>query len=134
MHPRQANLLTQATNLAEKLAAKSKPQAAAPASMVLWKYVDADGKEFWLKEKRMTVKSPFSGKSFSAKPVRESPAGVGKDLRDEANAAAPMGAGPGSKTQTKRKKKADDEWKATSFEQTQKLPLDTTTPNDTPTE
>lgn len=117
MHPRQEDLAKQASSIAERLAAGKNQQAGGPA--VLWKYVDPDGNEFWLKVKRMTVKSPFSGKSFPARPVREPPSEVGKELREESTSGPPAGAGPGSKTQTRRKKKADEalQWKATSFEQ-----------------
>jgi hypothetical protein len=101
MHPRQAQLMKQASTLVEKLAAKQSEKQGSPSPM-LWKYVDPDGNEFWLKTKKMTVKSPFTGKSFPAKPERETPSGVGKDLRDEAK--VPAGSGPGDKTQGKRKK------------------------------
>ena len=89
MHPVQSRLQTEALQLSSKIAAK-KPAAEAkapPPSTVLWKYVDPDGKEFYLTEKKTTVKSPFTGKSFSCKPVRHTPAQVGKDLKDEAKAA-----------------------------------------------
>jgi hypothetical protein len=112
MHPVQNQLSKQAGELIEKLAAKNSGKKQQAASPMLWKYTDAEGHRFWLEEKRMTVRSPYSGKSFSAKPERETPSSVGQDLREE----AAMGAGPGPKVQTKRKKMADDEWKATSFE------------------
>ena len=76
MHPRQAALLNQAADITEKLAAK------APGS-VLWEYTDPDGREFYLKEKVTTVKSPWTGKSFSAKPKKFTPAQVGAEMRDE---------------------------------------------------
>jgi hypothetical protein len=103
MHPRQTELIKQASGLAEKLAAKQgEKQSLSP---MLWKYVDPEGNEFWLKEKKMTVKSPYTGKNFTSKPTRETPSGVGKDLREEAK--TPAGAGPGEKMMTKRRKKAD---------------------------
>lgn len=124
MHPRQAQLSQKAEALSEKLAAKSggrKQQQA--AGVALWKYTDPDGREFWLKEKKVSIRSPYSGKNFAAKPVKETMSGVGQDLREEAKAPA-AGAGPGGKVQTKRQKKAElEEWKAHSFEQ----PVDATT-------
>lgn len=114
MHPRQAKLNQQAHDLAEKLAAKSGGKKTEATGAVLWKYTDPDGQNFWLEKKRVSVRSPFSGKSFTAKPVRETLSGIGQDLRSE---VAPGGAGPGGKVQTKRTKKALEEWKATSFEQ-----------------
>jgi len=100
MHPVQDKLKKQASELTEKLAKGEKKQA---VGAMLWKYVDPTGNEFWLKEKKLTVRSPYTGKTFTAKPVRETPSGVGQDLREEAK-NAPMGAGPGGKVQNKRKK------------------------------
>lgn len=102
MHPRQTELIKQASELTEKLAAKQSEKQGVKSPM-LWKYVDPDGNKFWLEVKKMTVKSPFTGKNFTSKPERETPSGVGKDIRDEAK-AAPGGAGPGGKVNTKRKK------------------------------
>ncbi len=108
MHPRQTELLRTAGDLAEKLAAKQ----AAPIGNFLWKYTDPDGKEFYLRDKKMVVRSPYSGKSFSAKPVRENMGALAKGLREDVAGPASAGAGPGPKVQTKRKKKADEDWKA----------------------
>lgn len=105
MHPRQTALLKTAAEIADKLAAKGEKQSAAP---VLWKYTDPDGKEFYLTEKKMTIRSPYSGKSFAAKPTRENLGAIGKELREES--AAPAGAGPGGKSTGKRKKSSED-WK-----------------------
>lgn len=55
----------------------------AGGAAVLWKYEDPDGKTFYLEEKRTTVKSPFTGKSFPAKPKRHTPAQVGRELKDK---------------------------------------------------
>jgi hypothetical protein len=101
MHPIQEQLKKQASELTEKLAKGDKKQG---QGGMLWKYVDPTGNEFWLKEKKLTVRSPYTGKTFTAKPERETPSGVGQDLREEAKAALPGGAGPGGKTQNKRKK------------------------------
>jgi hypothetical protein len=83
MHPRQAEILGAATDLMEKTAAKGdKPGGAA----VLWKYTDPDGMDFYLEEKRTTIKSPFSGKSFAAKPKKHTPAQVGQEMKQDAKA------------------------------------------------
>lgn len=92
MHPRQADLLKTASEIVSKLSGK---EAATP---ILWKYTDPEGNEFWLKVKKMTVRSPFSGKTFAAKPERETMGAVGKGLREEESES-----GPGDKTGKKRK-------------------------------
>lgn len=102
MHPRQASVVHMAHEIAEKVAAKADKPAAGPA--VLWKYVDPEGKEFYLTEKKLTVKSPYSGKSFTTKPEKMTGAKVQQELRDESKG----GGGPGPKTTGK--KKASD-WK-----------------------
>ncbi len=56
------------------------------AASVLWKYTDPDGKEFYLPSKLPTVKSPYSGKSFSQRPERYTPADVSKELKEDAKA------------------------------------------------
>jgi len=84
MHPRQAALLNQSADLTEKLAAK-------PPGTVLWEYTDPDGREFYLKERITTVKSPWTGKSFTAKPKKFTPAQVGQEMRDEKNEATSKG-------------------------------------------
>ena len=83
MHPRQASLLNAAENLVEKTAAKGK--AGAP---VLFKYTDPDAKkDFYLTEKKTTVKSPFSGKSISVKPEKFTMGDVSKEIKEDAAAA-----------------------------------------------
>lgn len=108
MHPRQASLLTVTNEVTEKLAAK-KPVAVGGAPL-LWKYVDPDtNQEFFLPERKMTVRSPYTGKSFSTKPEKMTPAGVGKEMRDEAKG----GGAPGPKAATpKQTKKKNADWKA----------------------
>lgn len=110
MHPRQAELVKAASEVTDKLAAKVADKAPGPA--VLWKYVDPEGNEFYLKVKKMTIRSPFSGKVFTTKPTRENLGAIGKELRmkDEPKEAPAGGAGPGGKT-TMKKRKAS-EWKA----------------------
>lgn len=104
MHPRQAALLAMTSDVVEKTAAKKPVALGTP---LLWKYVDPEGKEFYLTEKKLTVRSPFSGKSFSAKPEKMTVPAVGKGLKDEAN--APPGA-PGPKAGSPKRKRAD--WEA----------------------
>lgn len=79
MHPLQATLLSQVLGLTKKLSAKSQGTS-------LWAYTDPEGKEFYLPEKLATVKSPYSGKSFSAKPKKYTPAQIGQELREKAAA------------------------------------------------
>jgi hypothetical protein len=84
MHPRQASLFEAAQDLVEKTAAKRK-QTAEPAlgPVVLWKYLDPEGRVFYLEEKKLTLKSPFSGKSFTTRPTRFTPAQVGQEIKQE---------------------------------------------------
>jgi len=64
-------LLNRAASIIEKTAAA-----------ILWKYVDPEGDIFYMEERRLsTTRSPFSGKSFTAKPVRQSLTDVAKELR-----------------------------------------------------
>lgn len=84
MHPRQASLLDDATTFVNRVAAT-----------VLWKYADPEGRTFYLEEKRVTVRSPYDGKSMSAKPERMSMSDVGQGLKEDA----------------KSKKAADEGWK-----------------------
>lgn len=52
------------------------------AAAILWKYVDPDGDTFYMEERRLsTTRSPFTGKSFTAKPVRQTLTDVAKELR-----------------------------------------------------
>ena len=52
------------------------------AAAILWKYVDPDGGVFYMEERRLsTTRSPFTGKSFTAKPVRQTLTDVAKELR-----------------------------------------------------
>lgn len=72
--PSQQRLLDRATSLTVKTA----------ASAMLFKYVDDEGKEFYLPERKMgTMKSPFTGKTFTAKPEKSTLNDVGKDLKEE---------------------------------------------------
>ena len=81
MHPRQASLLVQAQELTEKTAKK---KSGAP---ILWKYTDPDtGSDFYLTEKKLTLKSPYSGKSFTTKPERFNMGDVTKELKTDAKA------------------------------------------------
>lgn len=81
MHPRQASLVAQAAELSEKTAAGKKRSEGGP--VIWWKYTDPEGVVFYMETKRTSVKSPISGKSFSARPERFSPAQAGKDMKEE---------------------------------------------------
>jgi hypothetical protein len=108
MHPRQANLLATTNEINEKIAAK-KPVGLG-STPLLWKYVDPDGQEFYLPAKKMTVRSPYSGKSFSAKPEKLTIPAVGKEMKEEMQ--APAGApGPKAGSPKKKTKHASDDWK-----------------------
>ena len=83
MHPRQASLLTAAENVARMTAAKGK--SGAPT---LFKYTDPEsGQDFYLPEKKTTVKSPWSGKSISVKPEKFTMGDVAKEVKEDAAAA-----------------------------------------------
>lgn len=88
-------LLQRASSLVEKFA----------ASAVLFKYTDPDGKDFYLPKKMMTTRSPYTGKSFTAKPERVSLSDVSKGLKDDSKAEG----GP-------QKVKAGTLWKYTDDE------------------
>lgn len=78
MHPSQKALLRQAERLTTKLAATN-----------IWKYTCPDtGKVFYTAEKQMTIRSPFTGKTFASKPERSTLSGVGQELREEAKKTA----------------------------------------------
>lgn len=52
------------------------------AAPILWKYVDQEGLVFYLSERvRGTIHSPFSGRTFTSKPVRQSLTDISKELR-----------------------------------------------------
>lgn len=105
MHPRQASLLATTDEIADKIAAKKPVALATP---LLWKYVDPEsGKEFFLTERKTPVKSPYSGKSISVRPEKMTVPAVGKDLKEDAGAAASGAPGP----KAAKPKKASD-WKA----------------------
>jgi hypothetical protein len=84
MHSRQASVLSQAQRVLARLEGRIVKEAAAP---ILWKYEDTTGdapKSFYLEEKRTTVRSPFTGKSFTARPKRHNLAQVGQEMKEEA--------------------------------------------------
>lgn len=85
-------------SLSQKTASSS-PMVKEAAAAVLWKYTDAEkGKDFYLKSRKVTVRSPWTGKTFSAKPEKETLTNVGKELKEE-----------GAKTKTALWKYTDDE-------------------------
>ena len=84
MHPRQASVSAEARALAARVSRRAGIDSVQPSgAALLWKYQDAEGNVFYLETKKTTVKSPFSGKSFSARPERFTPAQVGKEMKEE---------------------------------------------------
>lgn len=86
MHPRQASLLTQATDLESKLAAKKQTQqkqiAAVPSTF--FEYTDEDGNSFYLPKKMTTVRSPYTGKSMTGqKPTPIKPGEFSQELKEQ---------------------------------------------------
>lgn len=75
MHPKQATLLQKTDMVLASLREAG--------AIVLWKYTDPDGKEFYAAKRQMTIRSPFSGRSFSVKPERYTIGDVGKELKEE---------------------------------------------------
>lgn len=54
------------------------------ASAALWKYVDGEGQVFYLESRTTgTLHSPYSGKSLTGKPDKETVSDVGKELKDK---------------------------------------------------
>ena len=87
MHARQASVLQVTNDLVTKLAAKKQQATPKTSVPILWKYTDPDsGSDFYLTEKKTTVKSPYSGKSFSAKPEKFNMGDVTKELKQDAKA------------------------------------------------
>lgn len=87
MHPRQASILTQTNDLLGRLAAKKQQATPKTSVPILFKYTDPDsGDDFYLTERKTTVKSPYSGKSFSAKPEKVNMSDVTKELKSDAKA------------------------------------------------
>jgi hypothetical protein len=81
-HPRQASLVVNAFEIAERVASRSQ-QAAAGGPAYLWKYVDPENNTFYLEEKKTTIKSPYTGKTFTAKPTKHTLMQVGKEMKEE---------------------------------------------------
>jgi hypothetical protein len=81
MHPRQASLIHQA----QQTLAMLQPREAAA---ILYKYTCPEtSKDFWTESKQTSIKSPFTGKSFSAKPEKSSLGDVGKEIKKDQAAA-----------------------------------------------
>lgn len=79
MHPRQAALLARTHDLNVRLATKKEG-----GSPVMWKYVCPDtNQEFYLGERKTSVKSPFTGKAFSTKPEKMSLTNMVRDIKEE---------------------------------------------------
>jgi len=86
MHPRQASLAINASEIAARVVAKSVQGAA--GQTFIWKYTDPEGNIFYLNERKMTIKSPTTGKSFAAKPVKFTLSQVGKEMKEDAKGEA----------------------------------------------
>lgn len=81
MHPRQAPLADLAQSLVEKTADDK------TAATSLWLYTCPETKQdFYLPKKMVSVHSPYTGKTFSAKPEKFSMGDVGKELKEDAKA------------------------------------------------
>jgi hypothetical protein len=81
MHPRQASLIHQAENIVTATAPRT-------AAAILYKYTCPEtGKDFWTESKQTSIKSPFTGKSFAAKPEKSSLGDVGKEVKKDQEAA-----------------------------------------------
>lgn len=82
-HPLQQKIGQQAQALAAQLAGKT-------AAMTLYKYVCPETEQdFYLPKKMASVKSPYTGKTFTSKPEKVSLGDVAKELKDDAKAAKP---------------------------------------------
>lgn len=108
MHPRQAKLITEATEVAAALEPKT---ALAP---MLWMYTPPDGPPFYLTDKLTTIKSPWSGRTFTVQYgknlERINPSSVGRQLRDlaETPVVDPMTVN----AEEEPKVASEDPWKA----------------------
>ena len=90
MHSRQASLLRKAEDTISNIHGATPKQAGA----ALWKYVDPTGGEFFITavgSPIRTVHSPFTGKTFTAKPIKMTVSQLGGEVREEGK---PGGAEP----------------------------------------
>lgn len=108
MHPRQASLLTRASEVAERTAVK---QGAAAQTTLMWQYKDPDGNVFYLPKRKTTIKSPFTGKSFTTMPTRFTPNQLIKEVKEQAAEAKGKGQEPPPAAEEAGEKKASDLWK-----------------------
>jgi hypothetical protein len=54
------------------------------AASILWMYTDEDGKDFYLSSRRRgTIRSPYTGKTFTADAKRATMGEVGKELKED---------------------------------------------------
>ena len=81
MQDRQASLIARAETVVDSIEGRT-------AAANLWKYVCPEtGKDFYLPEKKMSVRSPYTGKTFTAKPDKDTLSDVGKELKQDQAAA-----------------------------------------------
>lgn len=81
----------------------------------LWEYADEDGNKFYLPKKHVgALKSPFTGKTFTGKPVKNTLSDVGKDLKQEAKskkASEDQGSQGAEQQEAQDKEASADPWK-----------------------
>jgi hypothetical protein len=81
MHPRQASLIHQAQQTLEALDPRT-------AAAVTYKYTCPEtGKDFWTESKQTSIRSPWTGKTFTAKPQKSSLGDIGKEIKKDQEAA-----------------------------------------------
>ena len=81
MYDRQSNLLDRANWAVGALEGHT-------AAANLWKYTcPVTGEDFWTSKKQTSIRSPFTGKTFTAKPDKDSLSDVGKEIKKDQEAA-----------------------------------------------
>ena len=86
-----SNLLSLSERLLVRTAARAKKhqgESKRQSGSNLWKYTCPEtGKDFYLAEKKTSIKSPYTGKNFTAKPEKDTLSDVGKELKSDQAAA-----------------------------------------------
>ena len=94
MYDRQASLIDRAKWAVAALEGRT-------AAASLWKYTcPVTGEDFWTSKKQTSIRSPFTGKTFTAKPDKDSLSDVGKEIKKD-------------QAEAKEKKAASNLWKYT---------------------
>ena len=82
MYERQASLIERAQQVTGSIEDRT-------AAMNLWKYTCPEtDKDFYLTEKKTTIRSPYTGKTFTSKPEKDTLGDVGKELKKDQAAKA----------------------------------------------